>query len=539
MNTVQPTKAPPRQDRWQPNARAATAVRVFSFVFPIVVSVAFVAMVSRVVTRPSDLLGTAAWWVGLTAAASVVLVAVERLMRRLLPLETYLRMSLAFPDQAPSKFKAALRTNTLRQLQRDMDEGALPSSVDGHQEAAEKLLALASALNDHDRLTRGHTERVRAYSLMIGEEMGLPQEDLDKLHWAGLVHDIGKITVPPEILNKKGRPDEKEWKILQQHPAAGHRLVEPLRPWLGEWADAASQHHERMDGAGYPFGLDGSQISLAGKIVAVADAFDVMTSVRSYKKAMPAEEARAELVRCAGTQFDPVVVRAFLGISIGRLRLVMGPLSWLAQLPWLAGVPIGPGLATGVSVGLAMAASILGGWAGTEAPPAATEMAAPSAVIVPIAFTGVEDTELMIGRPASLPDDVVGWRVTLPPEGATVRGSGDDLRLMPDPDVNGRMSGRYEACWEERCATSSLDVMIEPVNDFPETRPDEASVAEDDAITLDPAANDTDVEDGRPVVRSVSPTATLASADGRSLVGGAVGLGGDGRVSFQPPPGTS
>ena len=161
-------------------------------------------------------------------------------------------------------------------------------------------MALAGALNAHDRMTRGHTERVRAYTLMIGEELHLPKADLDRLHWAGLVHDIGKLEVPPSILNKPGRPDEDEWEILKQHPAAAVRLLEPLRPWLGEWADAASQHHERWDGKGYPFGLAGEQISLSGRIVAVADAFDVMTSVRSYKKAMTPEAARAELLRCAG-----------------------------------------------------------------------------------------------------------------------------------------------------------------------------------------------------------------------------------------------
>ena len=143
------------------------------------------------------------------------------------------------------------------------------------------------------------------------------------------------------------------------------RLLEPLRPWLGEWADAASQHHERWDGKGYPFGLAGEQISLSGRIVAVADAFDVMTSVRSYKKAMTPEAARAELLRCAGTQFDANVVRAFLNISVGKLRLVMGPLSWLAQAPALGNVPIGAGAVTAasslVSVGIAVAAGLTGG----------------------------------------------------------------------------------------------------------------------------------------------------------------------------------
>ena len=145
----------------------------------------------------------------------------------------------------------------------------------------------------------------RAYSRMIGEELNLVPDDLDRLQWAGLLHDVGKLFVPGEILNKPGALTDEEFEIIKQHPGWGAQLCEPLRGWLGDWVDAVGQHHERWDGRGYPSGIAGEEISLAARIVAVADVYDVITSVRSYKPAEGAVDGRAELARCAGTQFDP------------------------------------------------------------------------------------------------------------------------------------------------------------------------------------------------------------------------------------------
>jgi hypothetical protein len=114
------------------------------------------------------------------------------------------------------------------------------------------------------------------------------------------------------------------------------RLVAGLLPWLGDWGRAVGEHHERWDGTGYPKGLAGDDIGYAARIVAVADSFETMTAARSYSKAMSADQAREELTRCAGSQFDPAVVRAFLGVSVGRLRWVLGPLTWLAEVPFVA-----------------------------------------------------------------------------------------------------------------------------------------------------------------------------------------------------------
>jgi HD domain-containing protein len=191
-------------------------------------------------------------------------------------------------------------------------------------------------LSAADPETEGHARRVSLLALAIGNKLGLPPRELAALGDAALLHDIGKLTVSPGILNKPGKLDEHEWVVMRQHPLEGARIATPLLAWLGPWAGAITEHHERFDGAGYPAGLSGGSISPAGRIVAVADAYDTMTAVRSYKKPMAVRAARQELVRCAGGQFDPAMVRAFLSISVPRLLWKTGPGSFLVQLPFLA-----------------------------------------------------------------------------------------------------------------------------------------------------------------------------------------------------------
>ena len=204
---------------WVRRPLIATALKAVVFVVPILISMAFIMVVTRIVPRPDGLVPTIAWFVVLTLAATVVVARSGKALRGLLPIVALFNISLVFPDHAPSRFKLAMRKNTVRQLQRRVADGTLEEQTP--QEAAEHLLMLAAALNDHDRLTRGHTERVRAYSLMIGEELGLDEDDLAKLHWAGLIHDVGKLEVPAEILSKDGRPTEEEWQILRSHPEMG------------------------------------------------------------------------------------------------------------------------------------------------------------------------------------------------------------------------------------------------------------------------------------------------------------------------------
>lgn len=176
--------------------------------------------------------------------------------------------------------------------------------------------------------------------------------------------------------------------MIHRHPEEGGRLAAPLRAWMGEWADTIEQHHERWDGLGYPHQLGGEQICRGARIVAVADAFEVMTAARSYKRPMDVKAARAQLTDGAGSQFDPAMVRAFLMIGIGRMRLVAGPLSWLAQVPFLQGVP---GSVAGQAAGLA--ARVIAGaglFAGVAGPALAASGAAsgppnPTSTTVPVA----------------------------------------------------------------------------------------------------------------------------------------------------------
>jgi hypothetical protein len=168
--------------------------------------------------------------------------------------------------------------------------------------------------------------------------MRLPERDRHMLRWASLLHDIGKLSVPGELLRKSSAPDELEWEALRRHPAEGDRLLGPVREWLGPWAPAVEHHHEHFDGNGYPRGLRGEEISLGGRIVALADAFEAMTARRPYSRPVSPQAARQELVRRAGTQFDPDVCRAFLNISVGRLWRAVGLAAGVAQVPLAASI---------------------------------------------------------------------------------------------------------------------------------------------------------------------------------------------------------
>lgn len=169
------------------------------------------------------------------------------------------------------------------------------------------------AVEMKDRYTAGHTERVTQYALAIYDQMDEEQKRLlprDDLRYAGLLHDIGKVAVPDHILLKEGRLTEAEYELIKRHPTVGADLVEQIE-YLAHVSPGVRYHHERWDGKGYPAQLKEEEIPLIGRILAVADTFDAMTSARTYRKALPAQVAFEEILRCAGTQFDPNVVAVF------------------------------------------------------------------------------------------------------------------------------------------------------------------------------------------------------------------------------------
>jgi putative nucleotidyltransferase with HDIG domain len=173
------------------------------------------------------------------------------------------------------------------------------------------IKALAAALDARDPYTAGHSERVSALSVMLGEQLGLAAEDLEVLRLGGLLHDIGKIGIRDKVLTKNGPLTDEEYEVIKTHPTVGAHILRQI-PMLAAHLPIVELHHERPDGRGYPYGLVGPATPLLARIVHVADAFDAMTSARAYRPAQSTDFAIDELCRHRGSQFDPEVVDAFL-----------------------------------------------------------------------------------------------------------------------------------------------------------------------------------------------------------------------------------
>jgi putative nucleotidyltransferase with HDIG domain len=171
------------------------------------------------------------------------------------------------------------------------------------------IRALAAALDARDPYTAGHSERVSVVSVAIGRALNLPAEDLEVIRLGALLHDIGKIGVPDDVLRKPGALTSREYEAIKEHPVLGARILKPV-PFLARHIPIVELHHERPDGRGYPKGLRDEDIPLAARIVHVADAYDAMTSARAYRAARPAGEALRELWRCSGTEFHAEIVGA-------------------------------------------------------------------------------------------------------------------------------------------------------------------------------------------------------------------------------------
>jgi putative nucleotidyltransferase with HDIG domain len=176
---------------------------------------------------------------------------------------------------------------------------------------ADTIASLVAALEAKDVYTKGHSVRVARYSVAIAHGLGLPQRAVDRLEWAALLHDIGKVGVKRRVLAKASKLSDDEFDEIRQHPAIGARILAEV-PYLADLVPAIEGHHEKLDGTGYGKGIRGDQIPLEARVLSVADAFDAMTSTRPYRQAMSPDAALAELGRCTGTQFDDRVVEAFL-----------------------------------------------------------------------------------------------------------------------------------------------------------------------------------------------------------------------------------
>jgi HD-GYP domain-containing protein (c-di-GMP phosphodiesterase class II) len=171
--------------------------------------------------------------------------------------------------------------------------------------------SLAEALDLRERETGLHSKRVATHTLLLAAHHYKRQDDLREVYWGSLLHDIGKIGVPDAVLLKPGGLSEEEWKIMRAHPRNGQHILEKL-PFLSMAADIVLCHEERFDGSGYPAGLKGEEIPLAARLFAVIDTLDAMTFDRPYRKALPFDVAKAEILRMAGSQFDPKAVDTFL-----------------------------------------------------------------------------------------------------------------------------------------------------------------------------------------------------------------------------------
>ncbi|MFQ5673355.1 MAG: HD-GYP domain-containing protein [Nitrospinales bacterium] len=192
------------------------------------------------------------------------------------------------------------------------------------EKSLKSLMILASVVETRDKYTGGHLWRVGQFAKTLGEKAGLSPSEVFVVTAGGILHDLGKVGIPDAILNKPGRLTHDEYEIIKTHPVVGRDLLRehPLAPLA---LDAVAQHHERCDGTGYPDGLDGEETSLSARIVSIVDAFDAMTSTRSYRRGMPVEKAIAILRENRQTQFDGELVDHFLDLSRqGKLKPIIG-----------------------------------------------------------------------------------------------------------------------------------------------------------------------------------------------------------------------
>lgn len=246
----------------------------------------------------------------------------EKVLKRIL--ESMKELAQSRPD-LPLSLSVGYATQEgpsrpLEALYREADDAMYRDEIlRGLSPRSSVLQVLRAALREKDFGAEGHIERVKQYSLMLGEALGLGRNELELLELLAEVHDIGKIAISDRVLFKPGSLTEEEWEEIKRHPEVGYRIAQTSVE-LQPVAKLILEHHERWNGKGYPSGLKGDEINLLSRIVAIADAYDAMTSDRPYRHAMSEDEALEELKRAKGTQVDPVLVDLFVDIIRGRCQ---------------------------------------------------------------------------------------------------------------------------------------------------------------------------------------------------------------------------
>ena len=325
--------AVPASHQWQRRPVLSLLVRASVVIVPAVAGIAAGTLLTRVLPQPSGFAAALLSFAMVSLVMLVTIIALERAGRRLLPWPRCSTCHSCSPTR-PQAVRVARRVGKPRDLQRQLQEAHDKGVTGGEVAHMQTVLELVAALSVHDRQTRGHSERVRVFSDLIADEMKLARATAPGCAGPRCSTTSASSEVPAEILEAREADQRGDGQRHAAIPSEGARLIGPLAAWLGEWAGAvarpsrALRRHAAIRG-GSPATRSRSPAASSPS----PTSYEVMTAVRPYSKPIGVSAARQELVKCSGAQFDPVVVRAFLNISVGRLWRVVGIGSWIAQLP--------------------------------------------------------------------------------------------------------------------------------------------------------------------------------------------------------------
>jgi putative nucleotidyltransferase with HDIG domain len=300
---------------------AAVAVAVFWIALLLVARLVFVADDPQLARA----IGWNLLFIGLSAGVLAAGAAFWVVWRITLPLRrlSETMSGMARTGQLQSDFPVAGGGSEVRLIEETFR--GLVASLEESQRARERSYveavgAVVTAADARDHETTGHSFRVALYAVALAKAMGLHSEPLKAIEWGALLHDVGKMVVPDEILRKMGPLTDEEWHIMKQHPTWGFDMLAEVSFLQPAALDIIYSHHERWDGQGYPRGIAGEALPLSARIFAVVDTYDAITSDRPYRRARPHQAAVSELQRVAGQQLDPTVVEAFRQLPEVELR---------------------------------------------------------------------------------------------------------------------------------------------------------------------------------------------------------------------------